>query len=68
MASDSIPNIETDAQLPAEAENDGLKAKQHKLGDRVDLQKYKNSQNAADEIMNGKLPVMMFKFKPPGSA
>ncbi len=67
MAADSITNIETDAQLPAEAENDGINARQHKLTDRVAVQKYKDGQNAADELSNGKLPIQLFKVKAPGS-
>jgi len=60
-------DIETNAGLPRKAENDGLQAEQHSLTDQIAADKHLKGQDAADELSNGKLPLFMFKIKPPGS-
>lgn len=64
---DLSSNIETNAGNPAEAEVDGLKAKQHSLKDQIAADKHLKSDDAVGELANGKLPIQLFKFKPPGS-
>lgn len=60
-------SIETNAGNPLEVENDGFRAKQHSLKDQIAADKHLKGEANADQIASGKLPIGLFKFKPPGS-
>lgn len=64
---DLASQIETNSALPAEVENDGFRAKQHSLRDQIAADKHLKADENANQIDNGKLPIQLFKFKPPGS-
>lgn len=64
---DLTPDIETAAAQPKVVSVDGLRTEEHSLQDQIAADKYLKEDAAADAIANGKLPVQLFKFKPPGA-
>lgn len=64
---DLTDDIETNAAQPKKVLTDGLLTEEHSLKDQIEADRYLKQQQAADEIANGKLPIQMFVFKPPGS-
>lgn len=64
---DLTDDIETSAAAPRKTMTDGLLSEDHSLPDQIAADKYLRSQTAAGELANGKLPIQMFVFKPPGS-
>ena len=66
MADDDVKDaLETNAQGPAEAEVDGVRARQHSLRDQIAADRYLRSQRStanADSI-----GIRLARFQPPGA-
>ena len=65
---DLASQIETDSGQPKAISTDGLRTEEHSLPDQIAADRYLKEDAAAKELKNGKLPLQMFRFQPPGSA
>lgn len=64
---DLSTEIKEIANNPRAIDTNGLKLEEHNLKDLIEADKYLRGRDAGTDQASGKLPIAMFKFKPPGS-
>lgn len=64
---DLTDDIEELAANPKKIWTDGLLVEEHSLKDQIAADKYLRQQGASTDSAAGKLPIQLFKIKPPGS-
>jgi hypothetical protein len=64
---DLTDDIETAGENPKKVLSDGMLTEEHGLKDLIAADKHLRHQAAETGVAAGKLPIQLFKFKPPGS-
>ena len=62
-----MPPRETESAAPKSITTDGLTIQEHSLPDQIAADKYLKQDAQSKLVGSGKLPIHMFRFKPPGS-